>query len=612
VLWFDGANYASTWELTSIVMPETRFFHTIAISNGQIYVLGGLSDIGTSGCPLVATVDRYDIQAGTWDSSAVPPLPVPSFDASAIVDGLGRIWYMGGQVDCNPANIFTDRVDIFDPSQPHLGWQAGPSLNTARARFGCVLEDGSKVYAIGGYSDAGHIQSVERINTCSPSAWEMLPESLPGPTTNDDQATLGSDGNIYVVGGFGAFTFTNRVVRRDFLSGSWASVDSLITARSGHRVVHGMDNSLYALGGSVSGCNSSVDVERMPTPPTYGGFPDCNSNGVADSCDQRMVRVPAEAVPYFAGQDQSILEAGFAPTVDWALDPWDVAALGDHFNLHNDTAPWEGVLREEIQAGSNEGFTIADRTAASTIPPALPVQSGERITILAVGLWARGPLLPHVGPDGGTSFVTHDEYETLGVSRIDGCPGDSLIGVFLSDDLQDPNNTPSRLTCGSPSMLSPQLQQAFYIGTGTVGLVVPPGGTRLFLGFHDSHGWWNNDGDVEVIIFTDCNTNAIRDDCEPDGDADGTIDACDNCPFVANTDQADFDGDAAGDECDPDIDNDGVDNGPDVCDFTPTTLPSNLIEPDGSVLGDLDGDCDVDLIDYAIMQARFTGPNPAP
>ncbi|MHC4696728.1 MAG: hypothetical protein ACYTFA_08305 [Planctomycetota bacterium] len=72
----------------------------------------------------------------------------------------------------------------------------------------------------------------------------------------------------------------------------------------------------------------------------------------------------------------------------------------------------------------------------------------------------------------------------------------------------------------------------------------------------------------------------------------------------------DFDGDGIPDIIDPDIDDDGVPNEEDVCDYTPMLLPAGLIEPDGSVRGDLDGDCDVDLDDYAITQERFTGPNP--
>ncbi len=38
--------------------------------------------------------------------------------------------------------------------------------------------------------------------------------------------------------------------------------------------------------------------------------------------------------------------------------------------------------------------------------------------------------------------------------------------------------------------------------------------------------------------------------CPADGDGDGTCDALDNCPAVANANQSDIDGDLAGDACD--------------------------------------------------------------
>ncbi|MBN2445957.1 MAG: thrombospondin type 3 repeat-containing protein, partial [Phycisphaerae bacterium] len=49
---------------------------------------------------------------------------------------------------------------------------------------------------------------------------------------------------------------------------------------------------------------------------------------------------------------------------------------------------------------------------------------------------------------------------------------------------------------------------------------------------------------------SDCNGNGVPDECEADGDHDGVINACDNCPSVANADQADSDGDGVGDACD--------------------------------------------------------------
>ena len=120
------------------------------------------------------------------------------------------------------------------------------------------------------------------------------------------------------------------------------------------------------------------------------------------------------------------------------------------------------------------------------------------------------------------------------------------------------------------------------------------------------------DADADGVgdVCDNC-TNGYNPD-QADADADGVGDVCDNCADNANPDQANFDADGLGDVCDGDIDNDGVLNNDDVCDYTPTTLARNLIEADGGVLGNLDGDCDVDLHDFQLMEARFTGPNPKP
>jgi uncharacterized delta-60 repeat protein len=68
---------------------------------------------------------------------------------------------------------------------------------------------------------------------------------------------------------------------------------------------------------------------------------------------------------------------------------------------------------------------------------------------------------------------------------------------------------------------------------------------------------------------------------ELDVDNDNVLDLDDNCQFVANPDQSDFDGDGLGDVCDADpdgddIDDDGVPNDIDECDFTPL---GEVIEP---------------------------------
>jgi hypothetical protein len=73
----------------------------------------------------------------------------------------------------------------------------------------------------------------------------------------------------------------------------------------------------------------------------------------------------------------------------------------------------------------------------------------------------------------------------------------------------------------------------------------------------------------------------VGDACEADNDADNVLDDVDNCPTVANTDQADFDGDDIGDVCDDDIDGDTVPNGTDNC---PLPNPGQEVDASGNAV----------------------------
>ncbi len=86
------------------------------------------------------------------------------------------------------------------------------------------------------------------------------------------------------------------------------------------------------------------------------------------------------------------------------------------------------------------------------------------------------------------------------------------------------------------------------------------------------------------------------DACDGDDDDDGVGDRDDNCPLDANSDQADNDGDGVGDVCDDDDDNDGVPDDADACAFSdvaPTvvidgcdSLTPNLLGADGCTFAD--------------------------
>jgi len=88
--------------------------------------------------------------------------------------------------------------------------------------------------------------------------------------------------------------------------------------------------------------------------------------------------------------------------------------------------------------------------------------------------------------------------------------------------------------------------------------------------------------------------DGIGDACDPDNDNDGVLNSSDNCPMVSNADQADNDNDGIGDACDPDDDNDGVLDTADNCKFTANADQSDV---DGDGQGDVcDGDRDGDGI----------------
>ncbi|MBM97820.1 MAG: hypothetical protein CMJ77_01745 [Planctomycetaceae bacterium] len=150
-----------------------------------------------------------------------------------------------------------------------------------------------------------------------------------------------------------------------------------------------------------------------------------------------------------------------------------------------------------------------------TSPDAISITGFDTLSITATGTWANTANLSSngMGPSGnsGDNKTTKAGYRIFGISGMS-ARLNTLIGVFLSDDIPDPNGLPEMLSVNDgDDMTTPLLNQTFAIGADLSNIIVPENATRLFLGHHDGQQFKNNSGLVTATITgTSVNTlNAV-------------------------------------------------------------------------------------------------------
>jgi hypothetical protein len=150
---------------------------------------------------------------------------------------------------------------------------------------------------------------------------------------------------------------------------------------------------------------------------------------------------------------------------------------------------------------------------AGELPPVWHVPEGARVVTFPTITGTVNPLVGEVAANGpaGDGHTPTDVESYQGISGIENHGnGMFLVGVFLTDDPPS-GRAPRRLdfTDGEDfDVLAPEVGQTFLIGDGKGrAFRVPPGATRLFLGFADAAyfngnpGWYNNNvGQLSVTV----------------------------------------------------------------------------------------------------------------
>ena len=230
--------------------------------------------------------------------------------------------------------------------------------------------------------------------------------------------------------------------------------------------------------GGTSGREPTPVVQTAPKAEGPNVQPALAPEKIPQSCSQEY-EVPATSNPYLAGMPDSA-------TLTYKVTPSDPQSPTDRANGQ---AP---ILVTPTNAscfapGSVLSFTVSGGITHNK-------QNGQS----------------DANGDAGV-IVSHQLGGVNGKSDI-AAPIDSLVGVFLSDS--DPRQlTPAaKLDFSTPAsrdykMLSPQLGQIFFIGTGRTAtgdyrqVTVPVGATRLYFATMDTYQWNNNKGSLRGSIL---------------------------------------------------------------------------------------------------------------
>jgi hypothetical protein len=292
---------ANRWELIEdLPTPRASLAATSAL--GRVHAVGGSGQNGG-----VAVHEIYEPGTGTWSPAA--PMPTARYNLAAVTAGPGggMVYALGGSAAAVLAYSLAT-VEAYDPAIDR--WissadnQIAP-MQTPRSDLAAVTGADGLIYAIGGEDASGSpLDTVEVFDPSQPAlGWTFAATKLPADFVTA-AAAVGPDGLIYVIGyvieavPVGVQLPQALYSYNPVTGGPWQPQAPMPTARSFFAAVTGPDGLIYAIGGCLPGGNFTVldtveafAVEAMAAPDPYIG------NGTGQSADITFSDANRTAIP---------------------------------------------------------------------------------------------------------------------------------------------------------------------------------------------------------------------------------------------------------------------------------------------------------------------------
>lgn len=224
----------SAWQVRA-PMPTARGRLALAMVNGKLYAIGGVTSAGVTG-----DVQVYDPQTNTWNAATSKPLPVANI-AAAVLDS--RIYVPGGYT---VTGAQTAVMEVYDPASDT--WSADVAPLPMPLSAYALVEYRHKLYLFGGSNGQNYL-SASYVYDPQTNRWTPL---APMPTARGFAAAAVLGNAIYVVGGYDGKRDYNVCERYWPLENRWETCPPLAVGRGGLGLV-ALGNELYAIGGGWKG-----------------------------------------------------------------------------------------------------------------------------------------------------------------------------------------------------------------------------------------------------------------------------------------------------------------------------------------------------------------------